>query len=234
MEFDFSCARALKLDDAQPGPQVANLDTASTRGGRDIYGRQEHVRKILEAMGVASARAQGLRSAITSLERLQSDQRIFLLAEKNVVYGILKVGRKKLFIDHNSVMTEMSPLCVLDFYVHESKQRSGFGRNLFEAMLAAEQTSAARLAYDRPSPKLLGFLRKHYALTAYTPQNNNFVVFNRYFENDRTTRPAQADSRGPHSAPRAGATGLGRALPAAGQGSMRRKSCGVVPGLVSA
>ena len=36
MEFDFSCARALKLDDAQPGPQVANLDTASTRGGRDM------------------------------------------------------------------------------------------------------------------------------------------------------------------------------------------------------
>ena len=37
-----------------------------------------------------------------------------------------QVGRKKLFIDHNSVMTEMSPLCVLDFYVHESKQRSGY------------------------------------------------------------------------------------------------------------
>ena len=44
-------------------------------------------------------------------------------------------------------------------------------------MLAVEGHSAASLAYDRPSPKLLGFLRKHYGLTEYVPQNNNFVVF---------------------------------------------------------
>jgi alpha-tubulin N-acetyltransferase 1 len=49
-------------------------------------------------------------------------------------------------------------------------------------MLEAEKTTPARLAYDRPSPKLLGFLKKHYRLSAYTPQNNNFVVFDRYFE----------------------------------------------------
>ena len=30
---------------------------------------------------------------------------------------------------------EVSPLCVLDFYVHESKQRCGYGKALFEAML---------------------------------------------------------------------------------------------------
>lgn len=32
-------------------------------------------------------------------------------------------------------MHEVEPLCVLDFYVHESRQRTGCGKNLFEAML---------------------------------------------------------------------------------------------------
>ena len=30
---------------------------------------------------------------------------------------------------------EVEPLCVLDFYVHESRQRSGCGKKLFEEML---------------------------------------------------------------------------------------------------
>ena len=50
-------------------------------------------------------------------------------------------------------------------------------------MLESEKTSPERLAYDRPSPKLLGFLRKHYNLVKYIPQSNNFVVFNSYFDN---------------------------------------------------
>jgi len=37
------------------------------------------------------------------------------------------------------------------------------------------------LSYDRPSPKLLGFLGKHYNLRKYVPQNNNYVVFDDYF-----------------------------------------------------
>jgi alpha-tubulin N-acetyltransferase 1 len=44
-----------------------------------------------------------------------------------------------------------------------------------------EQKHPAKLAYDRPSEKLIGFLKKHYGLVKYIPQNNNFVVFNQYF-----------------------------------------------------
>ncbi|KAF4742693.1 Alpha-tubulin N-acetyltransferase 1, partial [Perkinsus olseni] len=40
-------------------------------------------------------------------------------------------------------------------------------------------------AYDRPSPKLLSFLRKHYGLHKYMPQGNNFVVFSEYFSGAR-------------------------------------------------
>ena len=50
--------------------------------------------------------------------------------------GILKMGRKKLFVyDNHGKQHEMEPMCVLDFYVHESKQRMGCGKKLFEYML---------------------------------------------------------------------------------------------------
>lgn len=51
-------------------------------------------------------------------------------------------------------------------------------------MLKFENVQPKILAYDRPSPKLLGFLKKHYGLNQYIPQNNNYVVFNDYFLNN--------------------------------------------------
>ena len=56
--------------------------------------------------------------------------------EKGACVGILKVGRKKLFVyDRHGRVHEVNPICVLDFYVHESRQRMGCGRKLFEFML---------------------------------------------------------------------------------------------------
>lgn len=49
---------------------------------------------------------------------------------------------------------EMSPLCVLDFYVHESMQRRGVGLQLFEHMLEKETVQPRKLGYDRPSHKV--------------------------------------------------------------------------------
>ena len=50
-------------------------------------------------------------------------------------------------------------------------------------MLKFENVKPGNLAYDRPSPKLISFLKKHYSLVNFTPQNNNFVVFKEYFLN---------------------------------------------------
>jgi alpha-tubulin N-acetyltransferase 1 len=50
-------------------------------------------------------------------------------------------------------------------------------------MLKFENIIPSNLAYDRPSPKLIAFLKKHYSLVNFTPQNNNFVVFHEYFSN---------------------------------------------------
>lgn len=96
--------------------------------------------------------------------------RLYLQVEGQRVLGMLKVGEKKLFIrNEQGSIREITPLCVLDFYVHESCQRGGIGRQLFELMLHSEHSTADRLAYDRPSSKLFGFLAKHYGLKQYVP-----------------------------------------------------------------
>lgn len=49
-------------------------------------------------------------------------------------------------------------------------------------MLECENKKPTQLAYDRPSPKLLAFLKKHYNLVNFIPQNNNFVIYQQFFE----------------------------------------------------
>ena len=49
-------------------------------------------------------------------------------------------------------------------------------------MLKYQGMQPAQFAYDRPSHKLMGFLAKHFNLIKYVQQNNNYVVFEDYFE----------------------------------------------------
>ena len=96
--------------------------------------------------------------------------------------GILKVGPKQLFVAPPSggSLVKIQPLSVLDFFV--VKQRGGIGKRIFDYMLQSEDVEPRFLAYDRPSPKLLGFLKKYFGLRSFTPQAVNFVVFHEYFE----------------------------------------------------
>jgi len=66
-------------------------------------------------------------------------------------------------------MHEMKPLAVLDFYVDAQVQRGGYGKALFDIMLAYMGSKPALIAYDRPSHKLMGFLGKHFNLRNYVP-----------------------------------------------------------------
>ena len=92
------------------------------------------------------------------------------------------VGKKNLFLlDANGGQNEVYPLCVLDFYVHESRQRSGCGKALFEYMLQDQKATPKFMAIDRPSPKLLAFLRKYYGLAKAIHQVNNYVIFDGFF-----------------------------------------------------
>jgi alpha-tubulin N-acetyltransferase 1 len=54
-------------------------------------------------------------------------------------------------------------------------------------MLEKEAIRPDKLGYDRPSEKLLAFLAKHYGLKRYVPQNNNYVVYNAFFESSSST-----------------------------------------------
>lgn len=92
----------------------------------------EELQLIINHMGELSATAQRLPGPITSVERIvQCCQKLYILTSSVpgrpghiLAQGILKVGQKRLFIRRDGVhLVEMSPLCVLDFYVHESCQR---------------------------------------------------------------------------------------------------------------
>ena len=56
---------------------------------------------------------------ITTLSKMVvSDHVTYVRAEGNKCIGFLKVGKKNLFIrNKQGNITEMKPLCVLDFYV---------------------------------------------------------------------------------------------------------------------
>ena len=153
-------------------------------GTKGLQDAQAQVYEVVDRIGAASSKAQGLPAIITSGSRLfTSDTRLYLRCEGNRTLALLKVGIRKLFIRNEmGAIKEISPLCVLDFYVHESVQRSGQGKQIFEKMLESEGVRPEKLGYDRPSEKLLAFLAKHYGLKRYVPQNNNYVVYNQYFE----------------------------------------------------
>lgn len=187
MEFPFSINTILSQKITKVGNSLIPEGYSGDR--RSMRDCASKISDILDEMGRSSALAQGLKNAITSGERLRnSEHTVYLLIDtegksgQDSVVGLLKVGRKKLFVfDAAGAHHEMQPLCVLDFYVHESKQRMGCGKALYEHMLREEKTLPQYLAIDRPSEKFLGFLYKHYGLEKILPQANNFVVFEEFF-----------------------------------------------------
>lgn len=61
---------------------------------------------------------------------------IHCFSGKGAVTGMLKVGKKGLYVfDRDGQHYQVTPPCILDFYVHESRQRTGLGKQLFEHML---------------------------------------------------------------------------------------------------
>nr|XP_040138215.1 alpha-tubulin N-acetyltransferase 1 isoform X2 [Ictidomys tridecemlineatus] len=175
---------------------------------------QQQIMTIVDELGKASAKAQNLPAPITSASRMQSNRHVIYVlkdtsarpAGKGAIIGFLKVGYKKLFVlDDREAHNEVEPLCILDFYIHESVQRHGHGRELFQHMLQKERVEPHQLAIDRPSQKLLKFLNKHYNLETTVPQVNNFVIFEGFFAHQhrppapslRATRHSRAAATDP-------------------------------------
>ncbi|CAH1785675.1 unnamed protein product [Owenia fusiformis] len=197
MEFQFSInnlfAEEFSLVDNKLVPR------RKSPRGNSVSSYREQLMKVIDKMGDASAKAQGLNATITSASKLQfSDHHLYFMIDAQAnnglgaVVGMIKVGQKKLFVyDHNGIQHECEPLCVLDFYVHESRQRHGCGKKIFEHILQVENVKPQHLAIDRPSTKFSNFLKKHYKFRSSIPQVNNFVVFEGFFKD----RPPDPDRR---------------------------------------
>ena len=71
----------------------------------------------------------------------------------------------------------MNTLCLLDFYVDEDMQRHGLGLQLFQEFLRVANIKPELIAYDRPSPKLLPFMRRHFGLCRPEMQPNRYTLF---------------------------------------------------------
>ncbi|XP_041451529.1 alpha-tubulin N-acetyltransferase 1-like [Drosophila obscura] len=182
---------------------------------------------IVDYMGQQSATAQELVSPVTTAQRLgkSDNQTIYLLGDatdgpRGSVLGLLKVGTKDLYLYDETGQphqVKRAP-AILDFYVHESRQRCGLGKRLFEAMLAQEKWSPAKLSVDRPSPKLILFMARHYGLVRTIPQANHFVVYEGYF-NDMI--PSTPSLQGAQSVPAvlAAATAGSNVQRASGEGA---------------
>lgn len=201
VDFNFN------LNDIFPSDITAirsDLLPAGYSGSQNTMMVTQKVSAILDVMGEASARAQHLKQPITSGAklRLAEEQTAYLLIDRNgngglgSVVGLLKTGRKKLYLlDDAGETREMKPMCVLDFYVAEKKQRTGFGKQLFEHMVSQEGVHPKYMAVDRPSEKLISFLKKHYGLVNRIHQVNNYVVFRDIFHDtplECTPKPKKA------------------------------------------
>lgn len=180
MEFNFDCEEC--LDCNQNGFSILEGSCQN----RIVPGYRIYVKEILDKMGELSAKAQSLPTRVTSCSKFfPSDQVLILKADKNRVFGYIKVGPKKLFLRDNLFnYHERRTLCVLDFYVYEPYQRKGIGKLIFDYMLNYENIHPGLLAYDRPTLRLLSFLKKNYGLDKYTTQNNNFIIFDNFFNPD--------------------------------------------------
>ena len=143
----------------------------------------EGTQQQFNAMGIRSGVAQELTGPISSMAKLHDTQHTVILyfdSATGTAMGFLKYGRKDLFFyKKDGAIVQCSPVCLLDFYVDESLQRRGVGSLLFRRMMeeVGGDANPCDLAYDRPSPKLIGFMKKHFALAKPDLQPNRFTIF---------------------------------------------------------
>ncbi|XP_078041977.1 alpha-tubulin N-acetyltransferase isoform X1 [Augochlora pura] len=191
MEFKFNVNKLLPRKINKVTHTLIPEDFKGDR--RELNECQRQLSRVLDDMGEASARAQGLNKPITSALKLRdTDHIVYLLVDNEAntglgsVVGLLKTGSKNLFMfDETGIHYQLKPRCILDFYVHETRQRMGLGNILYQYMLSEENIRPVKLAIDRPSEKFLAFLDKHYGLSKIIPQNNKFVVFQGFFDDER-------------------------------------------------
>lgn len=116
MEFEFDCGEILEAN--SEGIAVIDGSRSSKKGpqhysaGAQVHPYQKLLNQIVDSLGEASAKAQRLPASVTSSKKFfMGEDRLYLLTYQFKVYGILKMGRKKLFIrDEIGNVKEIEPL----------------------------------------------------------------------------------------------------------------------------
>ncbi|GMH96124.1 hypothetical protein TrVE_jg13701 [Triparma verrucosa] len=143
----------------------------------------------LDVLGEESGVSQKLKSPITSSSlflsprALSESQTLYTLHSPTSLLGYAKTGLKNLYLyDPSSPKSSLKPypstLSLLDIYTPH--QRLGYGKLLMDAIYSSNPTK--RIAYDRPSSMLPGFLSKNYGMENGEKQNNGYMVFRDFFQ----------------------------------------------------
>ena len=157
----------------------------------------EDVRRLINEMGKLSSEIQGLKHIITTYQSfMDGDNTIYMLVseDKRSALGFVKVGMRHLFFwDSSGNQKEFNILCLLDFFVHPSTQRKGYGKVLIDKMLADKGLEMSQIPIDKPSPLCLSFMKKHFNFVDFIPQSNHYVVFSQFWEKEEEQSKKKQD-----------------------------------------
>jgi alpha-tubulin N-acetyltransferase 1 len=170
-------------------PPVNGISVIVSRQCRKVH---EEVISLINQIGLASSRAQGLSHIITTFSSFSNgDMKMYILTEGGKkVMGFVKVGIRNLFLwDRTGIQHEKKTLCLLDFFTYPICQRRGHGRRMIDAMLEDQGMTMRQIPIDRPSALCLSFMKKHFGLAEFLPQSNNFVVFDEFWGEDQPAPP---------------------------------------------
>jgi alpha-tubulin N-acetyltransferase 1 len=165
--------------------QASPDDHIATVLPSQVSSADQSVISLINELGTASSRAQGLPHIITTFSSFaSSNSKLYILLsdDNTTALGFLKVGRRHLFLwDRAGAQHELEPLCLLDFFTFPNEQRKGYGRRTIDRMLREEHLEMRQIPIDRPSGLCLRFMNRHFGLSQYLTQANKYVVFDEFW-----------------------------------------------------
>lgn len=159
----------------------------------------------VKELAAESAAAQNLKVPITTLDKFKAggpnvcspityNDLIFMLIEfsgkdgdeqrTTRPLGFIRVGYRNLYFDIDGQLKNVKNcFAALDFYVRS--QRNGLGFLVFsQALKICSDRSPQAIAYDRPSPSMVSFLKKHFKLEPPRSHHNHYAIYDNSFKVD--------------------------------------------------
>uniref|UniRef100_A0A0K8UJK7 Alpha-tubulin N-acetyltransferase 1 n=1 Tax=Bactrocera latifrons TaxID=174628 RepID=A0A0K8UJK7_BACLA len=147
---------------------------------------------IIDHLGQLSAIAQKLNIPITTAQKLRKsdNQIVYLMADfaefnsgrGDEVVGLLKIGMKDLYLFDElgqSRKVDNAP-CILDFYVHDKRQRSGLGKKTFPNYVKRGEVGAGQVFGGSSVGEAFGILKETLRSGACHTASQSFCALRRF------------------------------------------------------